>query len=366
MNQPNSLDNIVYISLPENMQSYDLLPLDPSVLLPIEINPDKGYSDLTNLSWEMIIAAMLKIMAHKPEHKDIEYFRTLTLAVRPGIVNEMTTAAIAKAGEKDFDIAEEIFRSLINLQPGNMVSLLNLALLFEERADSYSSLGRTELAEEFNEKAFETYKEIIAAAPESEDAHFNFGMFFLKRANFDKASEHLEYFLSKSTDNKKNKRVNEILNRIKTKKSTDDLFFTAYDAIRMGKESEAIETIKEYLEKEPEVWNAWFLLGWACRRLEKYTEGAEAFLKALELGSDQIDLYNELAICLMELGKLDESREYLLTALKAEPGNIKILSNLGIVSLKKNDQPAAETYFRKVLEIDPDDKIAAEYLSGNQ
>ena len=84
-------------------------------------------------------------------------------------------------------------------------------------------------------------------------------MFFLKRANFDKASEHLEYFLSKSTDNKKNKRVNEILNRIKTKKSTDDLFFTAYDAIRMGKESEAIETIKEYLEKEPEVWNAWFL-----------------------------------------------------------------------------------------------------------
>ena len=37
------------------------------------------------------------------------------------------------------------------------------------------------------------------------------------------------------------------------------------------------------------------LLGWACRRLEKYTEGAEAFLKALELGSDQIDLYNELS-----------------------------------------------------------------------
>ena len=363
MEKHGPLDNIVYISLPENMKSYDLLPLDPSVLLPIEVNPDNGYSDIANLSWEMIIAAMLKIMANDPGHENIDYFRTLTLAVRPGIVGEMTSAAIAKAGEKDFDIAEEIFRSLINLQPGDIVSLMNLALLFEERADSYSGIGKSDLAEEYNEKAFNTYKDILSADPGSVDAHFNFGMFYLKRSNLEKAAEHLEFFLSKSRDGKKNKHVKEILGQIEKKKRTETLFFTAYDAIRMEKEDEAIETIKKYLEKEPDVWNAWFLLGWAYRRTEQYTEGAEAFLKALELGSDQLDLYNELAICLMETNRLDESREYLLKALTAEPENIKILSNLGIVSLKKNDNISAEKYFKEVLRIDPEDRIAAEYLS---
>ena len=360
-NEP--LKNIVYISLPENLQSYKNLPLEPSILLPVEIDPDNGYSDISNLSWEMIIAAMLKILAHNPKHDNAEYFRTLILTIRPDVNSEMTNAAIVKVREKDFDIAEEIFLSLTNLLPEDLTPLLNLSLLYEERADSYSAIGKDDLSELYNEQAFESYKKLLEKAPESEDVNFNFGLFYLKRSNFDKASLHLEKFLSISTDNKKNKKVKEILSQINSKKNTDELFFTAYDSIRMGKEDEAIEKITEYLKIESDVWNAWFLLGWAYRRKEMYAEGAEAFKKALSLGSDQQDLYNELAICLMELGRLDESREYLLTALKSEPENIKLLSNLGIVSLKENNTEAAVEYFRAVLDIAPDDRIAAEYLA---
>ncbi len=363
MEPADPLKNIVYISLPEDMQSYKILPLEPSILLPVEIDPDNGYADISNLSWEMIIAAMLKILAHNSGHENADYFRTLILAIRPDINSELTTAAIAKAKEKDFDIAEEIFISLKNLLPGNFSSTLNLSLLYEERADSYASSGRNDLSEIYNEKAFSSYKELLEINPESAEAHFNFGLFFLKRNSIEKASDHLEVFLSLSTDTKKNKKVKDILARLSEKKDSDELFLAAYDAIRMGREDDAIEKINHYLKIAPEVWNAWFLLGWAYRRKKMYAEGAEAFRKALSLGSDQLDLYNELAICLMELGQLEESRNYLLTALKAEPDNIKILSNLGIVSMKENNPAAAEEYFRSVLAVAPDDKIAAEYLS---
>jgi len=363
MKNNDPLKNIVYISLPENMKSYEVLPIDPSILLPVEIDPDSGFSDITNLSWEMIIAAMLKIIAHDPDHENADYFRNIIFAIRPDISKEMTNAAIVKAGEKDFDIAEEIFLSLKNLQPGEFTPLLNLSLLFEERADSYSAIGKDELAEEFNEKAFESYKELVASAPDSADAHFNFGLFFLKRNNVSKAYEHLEIFLKFNTDSKKAKRVKEILSQIESKRNTDELFFSAYDAIKMGREEEAIETIGKFIKQEPDVWNAWFLLGWAYRRKEMYAEGVEAFEKALRLGSDQTDVFNELAICLMELGRLDDSKGYLLEALKAEPENIKILSNLGIVALKSGDPAGAEVYFRSVIEIDPEDRIAAEYLT---
>ncbi len=357
------LKNIVYISLPENLKSYKMLPIDPSILLPVEIDPDSGLSNITNLSWEMIIAAMLKILAHQPEHENADYFRSLILTLRPEITTEMTNAAIIKAKEKSFDIAEEIFLSLVNLNTDDTNSMLNLSLLYEERADSYNSMGREDLSDHFNDKAFQSYKKLIAKAPESADANFNIGLFFLKRSSFDKAAEYLERFMSKSSDSKKKKRVKDILEKIYNQKDADNLFYTAYDSIRMGKEDEAIEKITEYLKIESGVWNAWFLLGWAYRRKEMYQEGAEAFKKALSLGSDQLDLYNELAICLMELGQLDESREYLLAALKFEPENIKILSNLGIVALKSEDFTTASEYFKSVLKIAPEDRIAAEYLS---
>ena len=360
---PDPLQNIVYISLPDEMQSYKLLPIDPSILLPVEINPDSGYSDITNLSWEMIIAAMMKILAHNPSHENAGYYRELIKTLRPDINSEMTNAAIAKAQEKDFDIAEEIFLSLKNLFPEDTTPLLNLALLFEERADSYGSIEHNSLEESYNEKAFSAYKELLALNPELPDSHFNFGLFSLKRSNFDKAAEHLDFFLSHSNDTKRKNRVKDILEQIKHKNNADDLFYSAYDAIRMGKEDEAISKIQEYLKIESDVWNAWFLLGWAYRRKKMYKEGAEAFKKALKLGSDQIDLFNELAICLMELGKLVESREYLLKALKIEPENIKILSNLGIVSMKEENTSAAREYFKSVLMLNPDDKIAADYLT---
>lgn len=357
------LKNIVYISLPEKFNGFKDLPINPAILLPVEIDPENGLSDITNLSWEMMIAAMLKILAHNPNHEDTDYFRTLIMTIRPDVVTEMTNAAIVKASEKEFDIAEEIFLSLKNLQPEAFNAMLNLALLYEERADSYTALGREDFSEHYNEQAFCAYKELLSRNDESADAHFNFGLFYLKRGNFDKAATHLELFINKSTDGKKIKKVKEILTQLNTKKDSDELFLSAYDSIKLGREEEAIEKIKKYLATESEVWNAWFLLGWAYRRKKMYTEGAEAFKKALSLGSDQIDLFNELAICLMEIGKLDESREYLLIALKAEPENIKILSNLGLVSLKNNKPAAAEEYFKSVLTIAPDDKIAAGYLS---
>jgi len=363
MNNIDPLKNIVFISIPDNIKNIDKLPIDPAILLPVEIDPDNGYSDITNLSWEMIIAAALKILAHDPAHENADYFRSIITAIKPDIKKELTDAAIVKAGEKEFDIAEELFLSLTSLFEADFTSELNLSLLYDECADAYMALGKTELSDHYNELAFNAYKKLLADHPDSADAHFNFGLFFLKRSNFEKTSLHLEFFLKNSDDEKKKKKVVDILNQINSKQETDEHFFKAFDLIKMGKEEEAIDEIKEFIKTSPEVWNAWFLLGWAYRRKEMYSEGVEAFQKALELGSDQIDLYNELAICQMELGCFEESRKNLLIALKMEPESIKILSNLGIVSLKSENPDAAKKYFKDVLALEPDDRIAADYLS---
>ena len=71
---------------------------------------------------------------------------------------------------------------------------------------------------------------------------------------------------------------------------------------------------------------------------------------------------NELAICLMEIGELAQSRARLREALALEPENTKVISNLGILSMKTGDRDEALGFFRTVLEIEPEDRIAVRYI----
>ena len=124
-----------------------------------------------------------------------------------------------------------------------------------------------------------------------------------------------------------------------------------------------MEKLRVFLEKNPDVPNAWFMLGWALRRLRRYREGAASFEQALQLGGDNPDTYNELAICLMETGDLPKAKRALEKALAQESENIKIISNLAMIALKQGRTDEAASFFRTVLEIAPEDPVAAKFFA---
>lgn len=358
-----ALDSIVFVSLPEDMtRKIGDFTIDPSILIPVELLPGQEEWDAKDLSWEMIIAAMLKILVYNPEHEHADYYRRFVLAAKPSIIEDLSRSGIAKAKNRDFEVAEEIFKALVSLNDQDVHSLLNLALVYEEHAEVYEQAGRGAYADEYYELAFEVYKSAIDLDPENEHVHFNTAHFFLKRKNYDKAKEHFERFIELSDDQRKKETVEEVLTEISKQDKMDALFNEAYDFIRLGKEREGIEKIRTFLENNPDVWNAWFLLGWAHRRLSEYNEGKKAFEKALEIGPAHSDTLNELAICLLELNEFNKCRTTLKKALTIEPENVKIISNLGILSLKEKKVDEAEGYFKSVLELRPDDPIAKNYL----
>ncbi|NLJ46601.1 MAG: tetratricopeptide repeat protein, partial [Treponema sp.] len=86
--------------------------------------------------------------------------------------------------------------------------------------------------------------------------------------------------------------------------------------------------------------------------------------KAIELGAEDADAYNELAICLLELGEYRECRRRLEAALRLEPDNVKIVSNLGTLALKQGRPDEAERFFRTALELDPRDPLARSLLES--
>jgi Flp pilus assembly protein TadD len=365
MPEINPLARIAFISIAETTQrTIGDFTLDPAILLPIELPEGAGGIEPADVRWEAIVAGALKVLAYDPRTKHADYYRRFIAAVKPDIMDELTHLGITSTRNGDYALGIEVFRSLEGVFPEDASPSLNLAIVYDQRARQLENAGKTELAEESENLAFESYKRALAINPSEPTIHYNFAFFYLHQRSFEKAREHLVFYTKSGTDGALVREADRLIKEIDTQGLADGLFKKAYDFIRMGKEEEGIGSIKEFLKDHPDVPNAWFILGWGLRRTGRFAEGREAFLKALELGSPHPDLLNELAICLMETGDLGEGRRRLLEALQIEPENTKIISNLGIIAMKQGDMQEAAGFFKTVLELDPEDPISARYLES--
>jgi len=375
---------IRFLSVPESLRGQiadishnDGFSINPDIPIPVEIpesgvQPEVRGSPLAELSWEMILSGMINVIAAGPggfvpaENGGwIDYYRDFVLVLRPNILGEFTEAAILKARNRDFDAALEIFDGLQGLFPASPVVKLNRALAMEERASLFQQRGMPETEAAFRE-AEAAYAEVLAIRPPFPEAFFNAGFFYLGRKDFRNARECLSVYIDNSDDEDKQKQAHAILKNINENGLEDEDLNAAYELINGGKEEDGMLRIREFIEKYPAVWNGWFVLGWALRRLGRWEDGAAAFCKAVELDGTVGDARNELAICLMECGDLKGARRELEAALRLDPENIKIISNLGVLAVKSGNANEAAAFFRAVRELDPEDPIANKYLSNEQ
>ena len=361
---PDPLEQIVFISIPEDLeQPVEGFTIDPGILLPVELTGPKDSLELNQLSWEQITAGLCKVIAYEPEHENVDYYRSFLLILQPDIETELSKGGVRKADEKEFALAEEIFLILRNLFPENIGHALNLALAMENHSSLYSELGKDGLSDSYRELTFQEYLRILKEAPENPEAQFNAGHFFFKQGNYPKALACFREYMSRGSDKKRKKLLTEIIEKLEQQNRDDNLFKEAYDYITMGNESQGLEKIDRFLQDHPDVWNAWFIKGWAHRRRGEFDRGKDAFHHALELTEPSVDLLNELSICTMELEEYSQSRKFLEQALRLEPENVKIISNLGILTMKTHQYGEAAGFFRTALDISPDDEIAKQYLN---
>ncbi len=377
MNTINPLESLIFISLPEEFKpEADDFRLDPTVQLPVQLEFGKTAQDfdIANLTWEQILAGILTILAYDKKNPNCKYYGSLLLASRPNIKQELTEAAILKIHNEDYEIAEEIFLSLHGLDPEDMANMLNMALFFDQRADSYRAANLFDDADAYDDSAYSYYKTCMEAEEIIPDAFFNAGFFFLKQKNFSRAKDSFETYVALTAGLSKEQigengdykiqRAAEIVNDINSRNLDDELFKKAYDLISNGEEEKGLESIHSFLEKNPTVWNAWFMLGWALRRLERWEDAKGALEQAVKCEGANSDTYNELAICLTELGDYTQARKLLIHALQMEAENTKIMSNLGYVAMKEGNIEEARRYFLAVLEFTPNDRIAQEMLKS--
>ena len=376
MNPSNPLESVFYISIPENFVASDeAFKIDPKIMLPVQKKPDEapGSFNPSEITTEQILAGILTVLAYDKKNEHLDYYRSIIKKVKPDIKKELCEAAILKTKNEDFDLAEEIFLALNGLDPEDSAIILNLALFLDQRADSYRNSGLNEDADAYDNDAGEYYASAMNAEPPLPDAFFNAGFYYMKQHKYREAKDAFETYIALTCDVSddelgengiyKKERAQEILDNIKNQNMDDEAFRAAYDFISKGQEEKGLEEIRRFLQNNPKVWNAWFMLGWGLRRLERYSDAKMAFQEALKCGGDcNSDTYNELSLCYVQEKAFGEAKDALLKAMAIEPESTKIISNLGYLALAQGNKEEARKFFTTVLEYDANDRIAAAEL----
>lgn len=376
MNPKNPLDSIYFIDLPENFSLSDAaFPIDKTIQLPVQQKDSDapGIFNPSEITMEQILAGILTVLAYDRKNPNLDYYRSILKKAKPNIKQELCEAAILKTKNEDFELAEEIFMALHGFDPEDVAIVLNMALFLDQRADSYRRAGLFEDADAYDADAESYYIQAMEAEPPLPDAFFNAGFFYLKQHKYREAKDSFETFVALNAgateeelgENGQYKlgRAQEIIENINSQNMDDERFKNAYDLISSGQEEKGLQEIRVFLQNNPKVWNAWFLLGWGLRKLERFEDAKQAFLEALKYGGDtNPDTYNELSLCLVAEKKFDEAKSALQKAMAIDPDNTKIISNLGYIALAQGNNEEARKCFSIVLELDPKDAIAAAEL----
>ena len=355
------LQDLVFIRLPSSMER-DLgdFHIDPSIEIPVQLPAGKDSLESTEISIELLVAGMLKIIAFDPDHKNFPYYRDFVLAVQADAPEELNLAAISQEQKENYDFAEELFLTVNHLAPQS-ATFINLATFYSKRASLDTSKGTS--YDFYQQKAMETLKEGVTLFEDDAPLLNELGFFHLYQGNVEIAKEYLDRFLEVAEDDEKREHVQKIMGDINNKLNNDKLLMQAYDQIQMSKEEEALINLEDYLKESPKVWNAWFLKGWALRRLQKFADAEKAFLACISLGESSSDIYNELAICALETGKKDLAKNYLNTAVDLDEKNITLLSNLAYLHLQDEELDEAREFLELARNIDEKDPVIVRLMN---
>lgn len=361
-----------YITIPRALQEHLArrtdLSLDFSIPLPVELPPEGENFTAENVSVEMFLSGILRDLAKNPEGQYSAYYRGLAEALRPNMPAELLEAAMFKARNGNYTMALEILSLLEGLRSRRPELLLSRALVLEARALALENAAKYPEAEEAFSEAEQAYETALGLP--LGDTFFKAGLFYRRRGDYHRAAECLTAYLdaedpdppedqAKDPDPPGDRRVaaRKLLAEIRNNGLDDEAFRGALELIRQGEEEKGILRAREFLERRPGAGRGWFVLGWGLRRLSRWEDGRACFEKALELGCDNPDVRNELAICLMEEGYTDRAEEELKKALHSDPDNVKIISNLGVLALKRGRNAEADAFFRTALELNGEDPV---------
>ena len=149
-------------------------------------------------------------------------------------------------------------------------------------------------------------------------------------------------------------------------RETAELLERAAALRRSGRVEQAIAAYQAVLERDPDLPDSWYNLGWLQRQARQYEAALASYAEALGRGArgpEEVHL-NRAVILSDQLARHDEAEAELRAAIAIRPDYLPALLNLGNLHEDRGNREAAQEAYRRALDVAPDDALALSRLAG--
>ncbi len=211
-------------------------------------------------------------------------------------------------------------KQLINFEPDFYAHIYDLAYAYDKTGDFDNSIVY--------------YLKYLEDEPFSDSAWYNLGIIYNKQEQFEKALEAYDYALAINSQN------------------TFAIFNKANILCNVDKYSDAIPVYHEYLENEPDSFEAMTYLGECYEKTGDFVLATKYYQEAIEIAPEYADPWFGLGIIALDSGNPDDSLIFLRKAVRLDDENPEIWHMLGKAHYSKGEKKAALRCFREALKLD--------------
>ena len=246
-------------------------------------------------------------------------------------IKETFELAIQNHKENNFEIAEKLYKEILNIDPDHFKSIHLLGTLsaqiknfdqakkFLERAieikndysETYYNLGNVLIELGEIQKAINCFKKVIKINPDNADAHNNLG------------------------------------NLLKD----------------LGKIQDAENCYKKAIQINPNYTNAYNNLGTIFQKYKDFQEAIRLYEKTIQLNPNFASPHNNLGLIFLELEEYQKAINSYEKAIEIKPDYAEAYSGLGKIFKELGNFEKATNCFKKTIKYKPDDLISLYYLS---
>jgi len=211
-------------------------------------------------------------------------------------------------------------KKLLKLEPDFNAHLYDLAYAYEKIEDFENSIA--------------CYLKYLENEPFSDSAWYNLGIIYNKQEQYKEALEAYDYALAINSQN------------------TFAIFNKGNILCNLERYSEAIPVYHEYIENEPDSFEAMTYLAECYEKTKDLVLARKYYHEAIDLAPDYADPWFGLGIIALESGTPDDSLIFLRKAVRLDDENPEIWYMLGKAHYAKNEKKAALRCFRESLKLD--------------
>ena len=272
---------------------------------------------------------------------------------------ETFALAVQNHKSNNFQVAEDLYTQILEINPNHANTLNNLGLIFA-RLKKY-------------QKSRDYYEKAIKIIPNHADAHNNLGIIFKEldeprkaRACYEKAIEinpnhadaynNLGIIFGQKGEGNLPMAINCYEKAIKINPNHVD----AYNNLgiifyRLKKYQKLINCYNKLIEINPINANTHNNLGVIFSEIGENKKAISSYEKAIEINPNFIGAYRNLGVIFKKLREFQRAKKFYKKAIEINPNNADIYYELGRVFKELGENQNARTCYEKAIEINPND-----------